>query len=227
MRKGRSNQRRESRKKSSRPPSGVPPVDSRPIRDGVLGRIDGYLGIDPGLSGAFAVITGLNKTGGPPFHLVESTPTFWVKKSKGKKRMYDISALVYRLKILCDGHRIVAGLERQQAMPSQGVVSMFSIGVGFGIWQGLLAGLGIDTLIVHPRKWQNRICPGKGDTKVRSIAAAKNLFGPLAVVGDGPRSKKPHDGKADALNICRYMVETVAGVDLGVIIPGAHEERAE
>jgi len=60
-------------------------------------------------------------------------------------------------------------IEKQQAFPGQGSTSTFRTGEGFGIWQGLLAGLQLEFVVVPPRTWQKMLIPGKaGETKARS-----------------------------------------------------------
>jgi crossover junction endodeoxyribonuclease RuvC len=80
-------------------------------------------------------------------------------------------------------------------MPKQGVTSVFSFGENFGIWQGILAALGIPFLMPRPREWQKGLVrPSDGhDTKSRSLAVARRLF------PDAPLAKKKDHNRADAL----------------------------
>lgn len=152
------------------------------------------IGIDPGKDGFIAILT---DGGNPEFH-----PTPTIKISKGGKRAYDTTEMKSILES-ADPDMVV--LEKQQAMPGQGVSSMFQIGLGFGLWQGIVIGLGFKIMIPHPRTWQkvmHRDIPGD-DTKGRSILAAQRLF-PDVDLRKSERARKPHDGKADSLLLAEY-----------------------
>lgn len=160
-----------------------------------------YLGIDPGLTGAVAAIS-------PSGQLTISLmPTTLVKKGKKNKKEYkkeSMRGLLENLGYEGDNEKRFVTLERQQAFPGQGVTSMFSIGRGFGIWEGLLIGMGIEHMIVSPRKWQGAIAPAKkGESKIRAIETAQRLF-PGVSLKISTRAKKPHTGFADAACIALY-----------------------
>ena len=108
-------------------------------------------------------------------------------------------------RLLCDlglSSDTLAVIEAAQAMPGQGVTSMFSIGKGYGLWLGLLAGLGIACETVHPRRWSNAMLAdvNKGDTKAAAAVVAARLF-PLLNLRATDRCRKPHEGMVDALLI--------------------------
>ena len=162
------------------------------------------LGIDPGKNGFICLI---NENG-----FIEAWPTPTLKISKkGNKRGYDVQAM---RAILTEADPRVVIIEKQQAMPGvkiggkvvkQGVASSFSTGQGFGLWEGLVVGIGLSYTIVHPRTWQAvclRDIPGD-KTKARSIIAAGRLF-PGVDLRKSDRCRVPHDGKADALNLAWY-----------------------
>jgi hypothetical protein len=68
-------------------------------------------------------------------------------------------------------------LERAQAMPKQGVVSMFEFGRGYGIWQGILSCYEIPYAIVHSRVWTKQMLMGApGEGKDKNYSAARKLF---------------------------------------------------
>ena len=88
-------------------------------------------------------------------------------------------------------------------MPGQGGTSMFSIGVGYGLWLGSIATLGIPVQVVHPRTWQKRILkdvPGVG--KGRAVLLCKQRL-PKLTLSPG-RRRKPHDGIADAACLAMF-----------------------
>jgi hypothetical protein len=45
-------------------------------------------------------------------------------------------------------------LESVHAFPTDGRSSAFKFGMNFGIWQGILTALDIETILVTPQKWQ-------------------------------------------------------------------------
>lgn len=104
-------------------------------------------------------------------------------------------------------------LEVAQAMPQQGLSSTFKIGRGFGLWEGIVAALGLQYDIVHPATWTKimlRDIPA-GEPKQRTMIKAQRLFGsslPLT---------KPHgrtlslDGRADAALIAYYGMMQMRG----------------
>jgi hypothetical protein len=102
-------------------------------------------------------------------------------------------------------------IERQQAMGfkrrgrTQGVSTSFSVGEGFGLWKGLLAGLQIPFEIVGPRTWQTALfadVPG-ADSKVKAALLAQRLH-PTVDWRRTPRCKDPHEGLCDAFGIAEW-----------------------
>jgi len=164
-----------------------------------------FIGIDPGLNGAIARIdyTWTIRNEDPTVSVVPM-PT---KEVDGKRKyvMYEI------IRELSYGGMGFVVLEKQQAMPGQGTVSMFRTGEGFGILQGILSAKSyedesqqLDYVIVPPQKWQKDVCPGAaGESKRRAIKMATTLFPSVSLLAT-PRSKKPHDGMADALCMAEY-----------------------
>ena len=130
-----------------------------------------FVGIDPGLDGAVAWIGPHNKV-----H-ISMMPTILKTKGRGT-RMYEVKSMKLMLQTFYENPMdIFVCLEQQQAMPGQGVSSMFSIGRGMGLWEGILTGLGVPYLVVHPRRWHREICRGlPGGPKEQSIQAASTSF---------------------------------------------------
>jgi hypothetical protein len=161
---------------------------------------DIVIGIDPGVSGAVAALAGSGRV-----VAVDDTPTVWARPGRSRRRAYDVAAMRALLaRHVVDGALVHAVVEHQQAMPRQGVTSMFSTGFGYGLWVGLLAGLGVPHTVVAPRKWQIAMLAGRGDPKARALLAASRLFPELAV----PRFRH---GRADALLLAEYGRRLLAG----------------
>lgn len=148
-----------------------------------------YIGIDPGLSGAVAIIDSQAK-------LTTLAPTPTVKI--GKKKYYDIQAMKEILQTVNHLNPIIC-LEKVHAMPGQGVTSMFRFGEGYGIWLGLVNGLGIPYMEVHPRTWTKKMLRGiAGIGKERSYLKARQLWPEWK-----PKFKYEHE-YSDALLLAEY-----------------------
>ncbi len=150
-----------------------------------------YIGIDPGLGGALAVIDEY-------FDVValHDTPTLVVKARRGKTQHYDLPGLAGLLRPYAgQGAHVI--LEESQAMPGQGVKSMFTIGVGFGVWLGLLGALEIPYTRVRPAVWKRKLALQNSDKETARLLA-QQLF-PTADL----RLKK-HHGRAEALLLALY-----------------------
>lgn len=92
-------------------------------------------------------------------------------------------------------------LEKVNAMPGQGVVSMFNFGQNFGFIQGVLKACEIPFELVPPQKWKKEFSV-TGD-KNTSIEVAKRLF-PGVQLKASTRCTKDHDGMAEALLMAEY-----------------------
>jgi crossover junction endodeoxyribonuclease RuvC len=158
------------------------------------------LGIDNGLDGGLVEVSDVG--------LVKLVmPAITIKASK---REYNIPALAAWIKLWKPDH---AFLEKAQAMPGQGVSSMFSIGNGYGIMRGLLTGLGIPHTLVHPKTWQKVMFQDlpKSDTKAMSTVIAGRLW-PSEDWRATPKCKKAHDGLTDAACIAEYGRRVLTGL---------------
>lgn len=96
-------------------------------------------------------------------------------------------------------------IEKAQAMPGQGVSSMFNYGTGFGKLLGWMEALKLPHTLVTPREWTKEMhkgCTGE-NAKEKSLQAAKRLF-PHMKLEATERSKKPHAGIVDALLIAEF-----------------------
>jgi crossover junction endodeoxyribonuclease RuvC len=105
-----------------------------------------FFGIDPGASGAIAV---LSEEG--HFVAVFDMPVLEVKVGKAIKRRVNAELLAYEVGLYPSA---VAVLEQVSAMPGQGVSSMFAFGESYGIVKGVLAAFQIPTHLVTPVKWK-------------------------------------------------------------------------
>ena len=153
------------------------------------------LGVDPGLNGAVAILAA--NTG----QLVQvfDMPAVEVVIGGKAKRRISPEMLAAELRLYnVDGTRAV--IEQVNAMPGQGVSSMFSFGESFGLAKGVLAGLGIPVTTVTPGKWKKALALNAGKDASRAKAAA--LWPQQA--GEFRRVKD--DGKAEASLIAYWGV---------------------
>lgn len=154
------------------------------------------IGIDPGLGGAVACVDDVMS-----YESVTDTPTYWVKRGKGKRREYDVPAMIDTLDVL--GEPDIVVLEAAIVMPKQGAVSARSIGYGFGLWRGLLAARSWRVEIVQPQVWKRAL--GLTRDKGASRLKAQQLY-PHVDLG-----KSKDEGRAEALLLAEYGRRLMGG----------------
>lgn len=145
------------------------------------------VGIDPGLSGAIAV---LNATG--EAELVADLPVI----RDGKLSWIDAQGLTSILIDTLQARPARAIIERVQAFPGQGRSSSFNFGVVFGSILALVQARHLPIELVTPAKWKAAL--GLSADKQRSLDKARLLF-PMADL----RLQK-HEGRAEALLIAHW-----------------------
>ena len=94
-------------------------------------------------------------------------------------------------------------VEHVNAMPGQGVTSMFNFGQSFGVVKGICAALKLPIYFVRPTKWKkhfNLIKTNKDASRTKVIEAYPNISSKL--------SRKKDSNKADAILIARYFSDT-------------------
>ena len=146
------------------------------------------LGIDPGLSGALALL-------GPDGEVLKliDMPTLKVVKSR---REIDAHTLLEFIEHIWKEYGMwKCVLENPGVRPGQGASSGVKTGIGWGIIYGLLVAEGVSIERVSPQKWQKAVLGkiDKGTSKDRSRAKAQELF-PLADLG-----KRKSQDRSDAL----------------------------
>lgn len=155
-----------------------------------------YVGIDPGLDGALAAIDGNGIVG------IWDAPTVTVKVGKKNRRKYVPAQMAHLLKTLPKAETYLVGLELVRSMPGQGVVSMFSMGHGLGLWEGIISGLELPIAHVSPVVWKKAMLKGGiGQEKAASILRAQEIFPGSATY----LTRKKDDGRAEALLIAAYI----------------------
>ena len=148
------------------------------------------LGIDPGLSGALALYDTSEQT-----VEVFDMPVLELVRNGKKKGEVSAQALA---NLLAATTIKAAFVERVNAMPGQGVTSVFSFGRSTGIVEGILAAYDIPTTLVTPQAWQKAV--GQRAGKDGSRERAMQLFPAQADLFQ----RKKDDGRSDAALIAYY-----------------------
>ena len=94
-------------------------------------------------------------------------------------------------------------VEQVNAMPGQGVTSMFNFGQTFGAIKGICAALGLPIFLVRPAKWKKHfelINSSKDASRTKAIEMYPSASEQL--------SKKKDVNKSDAILIARFYSET-------------------
>ena len=94
-------------------------------------------------------------------------------------------------------------MEQVNAMPGQGVTSMFNFGQTFGAIKGICAALGLPIYFVRPAKWKKHfdlINSSKDASRTKVIEMYPLLSSQL--------SRKKDVNKSDAILIARFFSET-------------------
>ena len=141
------------------------------------------MGIDPGASGAIAVIG----RGEPE---VIDMPVGKITIGKSTRNRISPELLGYELRNLLPVD--VAYVEEVAAMPRQGVSSVFTFGQAHGMILGALAATGTRIVRIRPQLWQNTI-KAKGDPRPRALELFPSMVAEL--------KQKKDEGRADALLI--------------------------
>ena len=154
------------------------------------------IGIDPGLSGAIAVLDN-NKV-----LKIYDMPI--MAEGKKNKRQLNSAQLVNIIKENIKNHEdINVVVEQVNAMPGQGVTSMFNFGQTFGAIKGVCAALNLPIFFIRPSKWKKYfelINSSKDSSRTKAIEMYPILSNQLA--------KKKDVNKSDAVLIARFYFET-------------------
>lgn len=151
------------------------------------------IGIDPGLSGAIAVIEGMEV-----MRVLDMPVT---AKLHGSGNMVDARFLFAQLMELTSGCGALAcfHIEAVNAMPKQGVTSVFGFGHTAGVIEGVVAALGGPRHYWRPQQWKKPAgISGKDKDAARTLASRlyPNAADALA--------RKKDDGRAEAILIAHY-----------------------
>ncbi len=153
------------------------------------------IGIDPGLSGAIAILKDKKV-----LSLFEMPV---MAEGKKNKKQLNSAQLVNIIKTNIEKNEDIAVVvEQVNAMPGQGVTSMFNFGQTFGAIKGVCAALQLPIFFVRPSKWKKHfelINSSKDSSRTKVIEMYPSLSHQL--------SKKKDVNKSDAILIARFYSE--------------------
>ena len=151
-------------------------------------------GIDPGISGAISIFKN-NK-----FVEVLDMPT--MIDGKKNKRQVNGAQFAHIIKEYSNGYdgEMSVIVEQVNAMPGQGVTSMFSFGQSFGVIKGVCSALNIPIYFVRPLKWKkyfDLLKTNKDASRTKAIQMYPHISDKI--------SRKKDSNKADAILIASYF----------------------
>ncbi len=154
------------------------------------------IGIDPGLSGAIAILE--NK------QVITLIDMPVMAEGKKNKRQLNSAQLVSIIREnIKNNEEVVVVVEQVNAMPGQGVTSMFNFGQTFGAIKGVCAALDLPIFFVRPSRWKKYfelINSSKDSSRTKAIEMYPSISSHL--------SKKKDVNKSDAILIARFYYET-------------------
>jgi len=153
-------------------------------------------GIDPGVSGAISVME--NKKVIEVFDM----PTM-IDGKKNKKQVNGAQVTNIIKEKINNSQETIVVVEHVNAMPGQGVTSMFNFGQSFGVVKGICSALGLPIYFVRPTKWKkhfNLIKTNKEASRTKAIEMYPEISNKL--------HRKKDSNKADAILIARYFNDT-------------------
>lgn len=179
-------------------------------------------GIDPGLAGG---IVFLSQNGDEPKRFVMPVIEIPGKGKVKTKHEYDLGTI---RRLLVEHNASHVFIEKQQPMTkpqvkrchkcgtivettqAQGIISTFQTGRGFGLLEGLLAGMQLRYTVVPPQTWQPKLLGGipGADSKAKARVVAGQLFPGLDLRAN-ERCRTPHEGITDALLIAVHGERTL------------------
>lgn len=155
------------------------------------------IGIDPGLSGALALLDA-----GKLIDIVD------IEASQSRINAAYLAAVIQRWK------PDFAVCEAVTARPGQGVTSMFTFGHGLGTITAVLSTLGVPYLLIRPQCWQSHFeiqssSSAKAEHKREIADRAEALFPGAPLYG--PRGALK-DGRSDALLLACYAHDQLSSM---------------
>ena len=159
------------------------------------------IGIYPGLSGAIAILEEKKV-----ISIIEMPV---MAEGKKNKRQLDSAQLVTIIKEnIKASEEVAVVVEQVNAMPGQGVTSMFNFGQSFGVIKGICAAMQLPMYLVRPAKWKkyfNLLKTEKEASRTKAIEIFPQISHML--------SKKKDVNKADAILIASFFDNTYSSIE--------------
>lgn len=146
------------------------------------------IGIDPGVSGAVALVVNGREVA------CHDMPTVEIRG----KRHVEPNGLRDILAQIHDIDAVV--LEHVQGVQGTGATSAFSFGRSFGVVEGVVAGMSLPLTLVRPQAWTKAL--GVSRDKGAHRAAAARLWPAYAHLF----ARVKDDGRADAALLCQWWI---------------------
>ena len=153
-------------------------------------------GIDPGVSGAISILE--NKK---VIEVIDMPTMIDGKKNKKQVNGAQVTNII-KGRLNSNGEVLIV-VEHVNAMPGQGVTSMFNFGQSFGVIKGVCSALSLPIYFVRPIKWKrhfNLIKTNKDASRTKVIEIYPEISSKI--------SRKKDSNKADAILIARYFNDT-------------------
>ena len=154
-----------------------------------------YLGIDPGFSGALAVLDNNLQV----IHY-QDMPIIEVAK---KRELHEPELHNIFCRFSPKYENLIVGIEKSQTMPNQGVVSSGRYMASYGFLRGLCVGMGLPYYLIRPPSWKKLMLADMPKEKGSSIQKVNQIYPDIKLT-----RKKDH-GIADAILIARYLSMTL------------------
>ncbi len=154
------------------------------------------IGVDPGINGAISIVE--NKK----ILDVYDTPTM-IDGKKNKRQINSAQVSNIFKERLNLNKEVIVVVEQVNAMPGQGVTSMFNFGQSFGVIKGICAALKLPIHFVRPAKWKkhfNLIKTNKDASRTKVIESYPEISSKL--------HRKKDSNRADAILIALYFDST-------------------
>ena len=159
-----------------------------------------YIGIDPGITGAVAILhdNQLKELIDIPSILkgISSSVKYEID-AHGLSRI--IAGAIYH--IGSNKEQILGAVERVNSRPGQSAPSTFSMGDSFGVCRAVLAGLGVSSNYVTPATWKKHYRLTSDKEESRALASRRFPTAELHL--------KKHADRAEAILIALYLKEVI------------------
>ena len=154
------------------------------------------IGIDPGVSGAISILEDKKV-----IEVFDMPTMIDGKKNKRQVNGSQVSNII-KENLYNDKETIVV-VEQVNAMPGQGVTSMFNFGQSFGVIKGVCAALSLPIYFIRPTKWKkhfNLIKTNKDASRTKVIEIYPEISSKI--------SRKKDSNKAEAILIASFFNNT-------------------